>query len=764
MPHIRDLDAEAKKHEHPETMILLPKDFYGRKGVAAKPAKEVSREWLRYFDTIYLNGQSLAVVAEKERKKLLTKLLKDFLKHTETQRNKKRSDVIQLCLDAMFTNGSHILPANDKDSLRLAGAILKKLRETDYANAVVIDDKKFEAYTLDRYLMAHDIQSKIETENFALTLQTLNSIFKRAYICLTAVETDQNLFDQFSIILRESLLRGINPESHKKALIDFILERCYAGGYFFSLYSALESNLNDGCTFDRRTDVKETTIEFTTTAEGKIQIKEKTPITAITTPGEIIISRVHEDLRSQADEVKQDEKNDDKIHLFLNVLETELQHTLTVNNSPVVVANPDFAHVRSYHPEAQVLVTVKWAKQLEEMMEYSRSYLTNRQHNEEQLNILMRKYPFLMNEAGARNQLRPLRFIQHSHAVDYKGSQLFSYLGRNLSDVAEVVNPTLESLHTHVMDEESFVFAVKLFRRLGWTAKIADKIRPFAVEAGIANPELLSIHILTNEQNVRKIYPFMKPHQLFVVYRLLPEMKFTRATVIIQDPPMLVQFDSDGIKTVIFNQDELLAVLESLNFNQYRSAELNHGEEARSILQDFTPHLLQSIKNSIVSGRLDKELTDQDIIILSKTPKFVAGPRSGENPYKNIFALIQQPTKFVYFDETGMEKLILNDRGIAQLNYNYLLTKPVWLGTINSMLTNIPLPLLAHLDKAIVENEGVAILSGQAFNHLHMPQVTKKDPEFVEIGRPVPVIPKSQLSEEKGHQNKPNEQFRMGTR
>ena len=749
--NIRDLDAEARKHAQIERKAEMPLDFFARTGYRSEKSAFVTRQWFILSKCIFLNEEQLDLILKARRQQLLLKLLQDFLKHPSSERRKLRAKALHFVHHEMFETEAMIDATDENLTQNYAGIILDKLTSKNYGQPTIADDKESCNYSI------HPFISTEIAEDIKLSVDTINGIFKHAFIHLTGADTDENQLRDLTEILREKLMRDVEPESHKKALIRYILQNCYAevGGLFLALHNAHKNNLPPNTQLDLDSDLAQATINFVTTDDANIEIHEQTPISVVSTATAEYRSCAKEDAptHSQVRKIGADGMQDgieDGIEngiqngiiekelksdsvtsapINLNALETQIVHLLEFSVNGNVVPKPKFYQTRIYNDIAFKLVTAAWNKQLDDVADYAELFISNGGHSEKAIAALLKEYPHLLNESTQQNPYRFMRFISHEQAVNYNGDQIFNFFGRNCN--RQTKSHIILELHSYARDVNKFKSAIQLLRRMGLSKKIADDLRSYTALAGFNNPQALSVDTLTSDKTVNQLFPVMKPHELFLVYQLRPDMKFNRATVIVQDPPQLVQFDVDGEWTVVISGQKMQNVFEAMNYSFFLSRDLSADDGLVSIVPHIISQHMELIKSTIARNRHNFKLVDDNLYHLPKLPDDVS-------KYRNIFVITQNPPQLIHFDNDGVKHDILNERGLQtllmQLNFKCYLTDLVWVNTVSSVLTNIPYEALQILDSHILKANGQEILKDMGYFYFpESPDI--EEPQFVSLGK-----------------------------
>ena len=560
---IRILDRELKQQAPQLTQYEFPSAFYAENGFEpAASLVDTAHDWLAYSDHIYFNGECLTDLVKQARV--------DNLQTQVTQHCAVDDEAVKIKRLNAWNLLMRKIVGEEVDSTLVMTQrfawLLKVLEESEYATE----------RNLKRYQLTDDTVAQQEMSD---TLVMCNLILQSAFDYLSP-RNEASLVEGFSQIIRNNLLKFIEPEQSKKALIQSLLTYAYRGGVFQALYRAHVANIKPGYSLNTPNDLAQTTIEFKSQPEG-IVIKEQTPISEVLSEnsmGQSFRPSRHEEKEEKSHEgnslssisVSDSDKparvlvpaptltdTADATEIPLNIIETSSTTEFALTNPGKVVIKPLSAVSSSCKTKTVALNVVvdRWWNKLSDMSAYASNYIKMQKHNQQMQQILFDKYPELVSEQSNKQEWRWLALFSTTQAVHGKGDKIFSYLGRNAPNYARTQVFTELELYAY-KGENEYTYAIKLLRRLGASELVKLALEPYLKSN--AGQVAESTHDFMKEAYVRKAYRFMKGHTVYLVFQLLPEMQFANATVLTQSPPKLLQFDNEGEHVELARGKELV--------------------------------------------------------------------------------------------------------------------------------------------------------------------------------------------------------------
>jgi hypothetical protein len=560
---IRDLNLGLKQQARDLIQYSFSSDFYSLNGFKESASLiDTAKDWLAYSDHIYLNGDCLTNLVELARADNLLKQITQQCAVDDEAIKIKRLKAWTLLLKKLV--GDERLSLSDSQSYC---RVIKALEESGYAS-----ERNLNKYNL--------TDGTVAQQDLSDSLVVCNLVLQHAFDYLTLRDED-SLVVGFTQIIRDKLLKLIEPEQNKKAMVQSLLTYAYRGGVFQALYRAHAANIKSGYKLNLEKDFAQTTIEFKSNAES-ILVKEQTPISEV-----ISINGLSQSFTPSRNEEKEEKSRESSLgsmslsaseapssasipvdnitatHVPLNIIETtSTTNFVLVNPGQVAIMHIE-AISRSCKTKNFVLnmLVDRWQAKMADMAAYAQKYISQQKHDEQMQQILFEKYPELKSEQSNKQEWRWRALFSTAQAVHGRGDQIFAYLGRNAPGYGP--NQIYKSLPLYAYQgENEFTHAIKLLRRLGAGESIKLALAPYLLtsegQAAANGCEFMK------EVNVRKAYRFLKGHAVYLVFQILPDMQFSNATVITQSPPSLLQFDRDGNKTELLRGKELTDALPSL--------------------------------------------------------------------------------------------------------------------------------------------------------------------------------------------------------
>ena len=434
--------------------------------------EQVTKDWIRHQDAIYLNGFPLRAIVNNLKKEYIKQLLSEFLYQDKTpDLLARRIATLRELAIQFFGNADELQYIDGKFERNVSDGFADKL-----------------AHHLKEIIFDLNIKNSDQKPKYHFTdtpeLQLLKNVVKKFsnYFSTWAIEESAEVLE---MILNDYLLDTLSSSVVAVKYTDLLFKIAHHGGFMYSFFTAHLQHINkdkyaiqsDACIAQSRINI--------TSNEDNIYIEENTPI-----------YRIH-----TLDDDAPDVENEDKS----NVMKTQVKHVVTMDGDERAVLKIISAVDYSYNYAAREILLGEWLRLRKSLSEYANNYI-HHGHNLVMVNAIFQMYPWIKNFGTV---ITPSTFYRVFANLDlqYQGDKILLYLGKCSPSYAETVLVQMD--HYAEMGEGDFTRAVQLLQRMGRNDLANKALLPYLARDDKATKIVNLDGMLDNEKNIKLAYRYM---------------------------------------------------------------------------------------------------------------------------------------------------------------------------------------------------------------------------------------------------------------
>jgi hypothetical protein len=483
---------------------LLAIDFLSLGKYSPAEIQQVVKDWVRNQNVIFLNGVSLKAIVNGLKKTNLRDRLIEYRDHGPGNLVDRLS-----LLKLLFIE----LREKLKDDLRDAKTPVDVQRFTEILTnsigaAEVIDFS--DNMLLDRGIpllhaelalddILYDLHKLPDMEGHP-AFESLAEVMRVAgqYFIAENPDTQAVLIH----IWHNHLLQDIALEADKLAYIEQLTQFAHQGGFLFSSLTQHAEYLS----YKKATPesmpthaingaecVNDTKILFST-QDNILQIAEETPI-----------RRIADNENAESIE------NDDRTP----IITTSTRHSISVKQSGGAELTILSAIDTVKHQDAMLVVMQAFMEHRSILVDYANRYLAHG-HSKEHIDFIMARYPKIKDKVPVKMLSYIDRNLKKDQEMHHDGDRILVYIGMSFPGF---VDGLLGNIAHY--DQDAFVKAIKLLRRMNKTELAAQVILPYILDLGVGssavNMEAARAQarmVVENQTKIGEAYAYLNKHNM----------------------------------------------------------------------------------------------------------------------------------------------------------------------------------------------------------------------------------------------------------